>query len=370
MGRGTKSRARTGFEIENKTGVKIEYRIGFRIENLIEIRQMRELFTLSFGQIRTVISSGVRIESGTGTESRKVYKQSANLETIRKRNMKFVLAVVLVTVGVALGKEIGYVQLLETNYHEAIGIPEAARIKAAEEAAVYDPSRIVGGSASNLGQFPYQAGLVITLTTGATSVCGACLLTNNRLVTAAHCWRDRNNQARQFVVVLGSIRLFSGGTRITTTAVTMHQNYNVINLNNDVAMITISWVNFSNTINRINLATGSNNFAGTWAVASGFGRTSDGAGISNNQFLSHVSLQVITNAVCQQTFGWNVIASTLCTSGAGGRSTCGGDSGGPLAVGNTLIGITSFGSPQGCQRGFPAGFARVTSFAAWIQARL
>ncbi|GBP43791.1 Collagenase [Eumeta japonica] len=284
--------------------------------------------------------------------------------------MKFVLAVVLVTVGVALGKEIGYVQLLETNYHEAIGIPEAARIKAAEEAAVYDPSRIVGGSASNLGQFPYQAGLVITLTTGAQSVCGACLLTNNRLVTAAHCWRDSRNQARQFVVVLGSIRLFSGGTRITTTSVSVHANYNVNNLNNDVAMITISWVNFSNTINRINLATGSNNFAGTWAVASGFGRTSDGAGISNNQFLSHVSLQVITNAVCQQTFGSSIIASTLCTSGAGGRSTCGGDSGGPLAVGNTLIGITSFGSAQGCQRGFPAGFARVTSFAAWIQARL
>ncbi|GBP43790.1 Collagenase [Eumeta japonica] len=284
--------------------------------------------------------------------------------------MKFVIAVVLVTVGVALGKEIGHVQLLETNYHEAIGISEAARIKAAEEVAVYDPSRIVGGSASSLGQFPYQAGLVITLTTGAQSVCGASLVSNNRLVTAAHCWLDRNSRARQFEVVLGSIRLFSGGIRIITTAVTMHQNYNVNNLNNDVAMITITWVFFSNNIRRISLATGTNSFAGTWAWASGFGRTSDGAAIPNNQVLSHVSLQVITNAVCQQTFGSDVIASTLCTSGAGGRGTCGGDSGGPLAISSVLIGITSFGSRQGCQRGFPAGFARVTSFAAWIQARL
>lgn len=43
------------------------------------------------------------------------------------------------------------------NYHEEIGIPEAARIKAAEEA--FDAginNRIVGGSPAALGQFPYQ----------------------------------------------------------------------------------------------------------------------------------------------------------------------------------------------------------------------
>lgn len=34
------------------------------------------------------------------------------------------------------------------------------------------------------------------------------------------------------------------------------------------------------------------------------------------------------------------------------------------------IGVVSFGSSRGCQVGLPAGFARVTSFASWIQARL
>ncbi|GBP43784.1 Collagenase [Eumeta japonica] len=278
--------------------------------------------------------------------------------------MKFTLVVVLVALGVVLGEEVTTPEPITLSYHETIGIPEAARIKQQKKL----PSMTRPGSSA--------AGLVITLTTGRTSACGACLLTNNRLVTAAHCWRDRNNQARQFVVVLGSIRLFSGGTRITTTAVTMHQNYNVNNLNNDVAMITISWVNYSNTINRIALPSGTlinNNFAGTWAVASGFGLTSDSAVINNNSFLSHVQLQVITNAVCQQVFGSSIIASTLCTSGAGGRSTCGGDSGN-LAISsggqNVLIGVVSFGAERGCQLGFPAGFARVTSFLSWIQARL
>ncbi|XP_041981905.1 collagenase-like [Aricia agestis] len=278
---------------------------------------------------------------------------------------------ILVVLGLALAVAAVPPVPINNDYHTTIGIPEAARIKAAEEAQDFDGARIVGGVHSSLGAFPYLGGLVISLTNGLTSVCGSSLVSNTRLVTAAHCWRTRSNQARQFVVVLGSVQLFFGGTRITTTNVDVHANYNMDNLNNDVAMITISWVNFSNNINRINYATGTNNFAGTWATAAGFGATGDNVGISTNQVMSHVNLQVITNAVCAATFGTNtIIASTLCVSGAGGQSTCGGDSGGPLVANNQLIGITSFGSSLGCARGFPAGFARVTSFASWIQARI
>ncbi|XP_072946793.1 collagenase-like [Epargyreus clarus] len=259
------------------------------------------------------------------------------------------------------------------DYHQDIGIPEAARIKAAEEAMDFDGSRIVGGSASNVGQWPFFAGLVITMTTGGTSVCGSSLLSNTRAVTAAHCWRHRNSQARQFTLVLASNRLFSGGTRINTNRVEMHASYNQNTLANDIAVIIINHVAFNNNINRINLPSGSASYAGNQAVAVGFGRTADGAAgnINNNQALRHVTLTVITNDECRRTFGNTIIASTLCTSGAGGRSTCGGDSGGPLRInGPILIGVTSFGSSAGCQRGFPAGFARVTSFVAWLRARL
>nr|AGU27161.1 serine protease 13 [Antheraea pernyi] len=261
-------------------------------------------------------------------------------------------------------------------YHETAGIREAARIKQAEEALDFDGGRITGGSAAALGAHPHMGGLVITLTSGATSVCGSSLLSNTRLATAAHCWWDGRNQARQFTVVLGSIRLFTGGVRINTSNVQMHGSWNPSTIQNDVAIIVIGWVGYTNAINRINLPLGTlanNLFVGTTATAAGFGRTGDNVGIGNNQFLSHVNLPVITNAVCAQTFG-NVIASTLCVSGANGRSTCPGDSGGPLAVTSggqrVLIGITSFGSARGCQLGFPAAFVRVTSFNAWIQARI
>ncbi|KPJ00237.1 PREDICTED: collagenase [Papilio xuthus] len=277
------------------------------------------------------------------------------------------LAIVLCTVVALAAAE----EPIELDYHENVGIPKAEALKQAELAADFDGSRIVGGSPAALGAYPYMGGLVIALTDGRTSVCGSSLLSNTILVTAAHCWRTRNAQASRFTVVLGSERLFSGGTRINTNRVEMHGSYNMNTLHNDVAIITISSVSYNNNIRNIGLASGSNDYAGTWAWAAGFGLTSDGGNIANNQFLSHARLQVITNNVCRQTFGAiTVISSTLCVSGANRISTCSGDSGGPLAVGNTLIGVTSFGSTRGCQQNLPAGFARVTSFNAWIRARM
>ncbi|XP_046969206.1 collagenase-like [Vanessa cardui] len=283
--------------------------------------------------------------------------------------MKFLLVVVSLAVAVVAEEPIFY------DYHEQIGIQEAARIKLAEDAQDFDGSRVVGGSVSSLGAHPHLGGLVVHLTDNRQSVCGSSLLTNTKLVTAAHCWRHRSSQARMFTVVLGSVRLFSGGVRVNTNNVQMHANYNEDTLNNDIAMIVTGHISFNNNIQPIAIATGSNNFAGTWATAAGYGRIGENIAISTNQVKKHINLQVITNAVCANTFGNRVvIASTLCTATSVGQSTCQGDSGGPLAIGSgnsrTLIGIVSFGSMAGCSRGFPAGFGRVSSFASWINARL
>lgn len=47
------------------------------------------------------------------------------------------------------------------DYHIDIGIPEAARIKAAEEAMDFSGTRIVGGSAAYLGQFPHLVSSIL-----------------------------------------------------------------------------------------------------------------------------------------------------------------------------------------------------------------
>ncbi|XP_049884332.1 collagenase-like [Pectinophora gossypiella] len=286
------------------------------------------------------------------------------------------LLVLVSVLGLALGLPAPEGEPFTGYYHSTVGIQEAARIKATEEAADFDGSRIVGGSAAALGAYPHLGGLVITLTTGSTSVCGSSLLTNTRAVTAAHCWFDGQNQARQFVVVLGSVRLFTGGTRITTTSVVMHENWVPSRILNDVAIINLSWVTYSSTISNIALPSGTllnNNFAGWTAQAAGFGVQRDGTGISTAQTLHHVSLTVITNAVCASWYPGSIQASNICIDGSQRRSTCGGDSGGPLQVnsgGPVLIGITSFGYRWGCEQGWPAAFARTTAFNTWIRARI
>ncbi|XP_063625612.1 collagenase-like [Cydia splendana] len=287
--------------------------------------------------------------------------------------MKLLVAFVLVGL-VAGGVIHGPTEsVVENDYHNKIGIPLAARLKAAEEALDFDGTRIVGGGHASLGQYRYTGGLVITMTTGGTSVCGSSLLSNTRGITAAHCWRTQFSQARSFTVVYGSLLLFSGGTRVTTTDVEMHANYNMNTLVNDIAIIRLPWVTFTNNIQPIPIATGTANFAGTWAWASGWGLTCDGCSLPTSQVLSHVQVQVITNAVCASTYGTaTVVDSTICVDTTGGRGTCSGDSGGPLAnaANNQLIGVTSFGHRDGCQRGHPAGYMRVTAYASWIQARL
>nr|ACR15980.1 serine protease 29 [Mamestra configurata] len=294
--------------------------------------------------------------------------------------MKFLALALLALTAVASAKYINLEDAIDLEditaygYLSKIGVAAAERIRLAEEQEE-NHVRIVGGSGSNVGQFPYQAGLLAQFS-GGQGVCGGSLLRANRVVTAAHCWFDGQNQARSFTVVLGSNRLFSGGTRVSTTNVVMHGSWNPSLIRNDVAMIRLnSNVGLNNNIALIALPSGSQlneNFAGENAIASGFGLTNDGGSVSGN--LNHVTLPVITNAVCRNSFPLIIQNSNICTSGAGGRSTCQGDSGGPLVVNRSsrhiLIGITSFGSARGCQIGSPAAFARVTSFISWINGQL
>ncbi|XP_041981631.1 transmembrane protease serine 9-like [Aricia agestis] len=264
------------------------------------------------------------------------------------------------------------------GYLTKYGIPEAERIKKAEEAYVKNP-RIVGGLPAALGQYPHQVGLISDIV-GQTlrGVCGGSLISTSRVLTAAHCWFDGQNQAWRLEVVLGSVLLFSGGTRMHTSAVVMHSNWIPTLIRNDVAIIYLpNPVPTSASIAPIALPSGNElnqNFAGVQAIASGFGATRDGVGISTNQYLSHVTLNVIANSVCSVAFPFIIQDSNICTSGIGGTSTCGGDSGGPLITHsngrNILIGVTSFGSAMGCEIGFPAAFARVTSYMSFINQHL
>ncbi|XP_063385502.1 brachyurin-like [Cydia fagiglandana] len=282
---------------------------------------------------------------------------------------------VLLTLAIAASyAEDSATEVSARGYHGKIGIPLARKIKLAEEQGqlTLEGQRIVGGSIADVSQVPYQVGLVITILWILTSVCGGSLISTTRVLTAAHCYHDGFITANSFQTVHGSNLLFTGGVRLTTTDVEVHPNWNPQTIANDIAILRIPAVTLSNVIQTIALPfnDASNLFVGANALASGYGLTSDGGSISILQRLSAVTLSVISNSVCDEVYRPYITDTNICTSGAGGQGTCSGDSGGPLAVNingvPTLIGVTSFGSSQGCAIGLPAGYARVTSYVSWI----
>lgn len=235
-----------------------------------------------------------------------------------------------------------------------------------------DP-RIVNGKPSTRGQFPYYALLLINTPQGR-GACGGNLISNRWILTAAHCVVGGD----LFEVHLGALQVGNltepGRVIVRTKTAFAHPLYVREIVWNDIALIRLNEpVEFSDTIKPIQLPKSGFLQYGTPLTAIGFGlrNTSD---TTLAPVLQHAVLNVITHQDCLRTFPFLALRrSVICTRGGEFESTCNGDSGGPLVRLNdaspnnpTLIGLTSFGSAEGCHLGFPAAFTRVYSYLRWI----
>jgi len=225
--------------------------------------------------------------------------------------------------------------------------------------------RIINGSPASSGQIPWQVALYLSVS-GGTSFCGGSLISTTWVLTAAHCAQG----VSAVTIYLGVTSLSNTAGRVTRQAsrAIVHGSYSSSSLQNDIALLQFSQsVTVSNTVRAISLATSALGNSVT-VTASGWGRTSDSSN-AISQTLNYVSLSTITNAVCGNTYG-TIHAGIVCAQGSNTASTCNGDSGGPLVTGSgtgaTLHGAVSFGSAQGCARGYPVGFARVAYYRSWI----
>ncbi|EFX82218.1 hypothetical protein DAPPUDRAFT_33543, partial [Daphnia pulex] len=238
--------------------------------------------------------------------------------------------------------------------------------------------RIVGGDPASPNEFPWQAFLNVGMTSGATYYCGGTLIADRWILTSANC-----------LVVSGqtlkSVNVYLGAHDITATSevnrrvysgsqVFLHPDYNANNQAGDIAMIQLTTsVTYTQYIRPVCLATSTEpDYASSPVTVTGWGTTYDGAS-SLNSLLRKVSVPVITNAECSSTYGSNVVTDKIiCTSGANSRGICTGDGGGPMNFKQSdgtwkQIGIVSFVSASGCQRGYPSGYTRLSSYATWVQ---
>lgn len=229
---------------------------------------------------------------------------------------------------------------------------------------------IVGGTEATPHSYPWMAALFVD----DQWFCGGTLISDEWVLTAAHCAKD----ASEMKVMLGAHNVREateeGRLEPVTRDFFTHEKYSTITLHNDLALVHLPEpVTFTNNIRPVCLPSYTE-AAEAWAhedcQASGWGKPDDTA-TSISPVLREVTVDTITNLMCALEFPTVINKNIICISGKNGKSTCNGDSGGPLHLVQDgvfkQIGITSFGSSVGCEIGFHAGFTRTASFLEWIE---
>uniref|UniRef100_A0A2C9GV82 Peptidase S1 domain-containing protein n=1 Tax=Anopheles dirus TaxID=7168 RepID=A0A2C9GV82_9DIPT len=240
-------------------------------------------------------------------------------------------------------------------------------------------TRVTNSFVATPGQFPYVAALLSEFLTG-TGLCGATVLTNSFLLTAAHCVsQNAVLLANGGLAIMGAydrtvVEPEQQRIRFESSGITVHPQYTATELRYDIATILLnSPITYTGRIQPIRLpAVGdTRTFADVQGTVSGYGRTSGSSTAPASQYLRYAFVPIMSNSDCQTYWSPLYVQNqNMCTSGANGQSPCVGDSGSPLtaasATGPLQVGVVSFGSAVGCTSGYPAVYARITFFLQWI----
>ncbi|KAF5306846.1 hypothetical protein FQA39_LY00076 [Lamprigera yunnana] len=228
--------------------------------------------------------------------------------------------------------------------------------------------RIIGGSTTDLDEFPWVTALEYTnkYTGQASILCGGSLITKRHIITAGHCISTPHYELT--TALLGDWNIstdpdcisFLGFKicnrevqKIKIASVVHHPDYNDDTLWNDIGVLFLAHdAEITNFVKPICLP--SPKFQGfslpTTLVAVGWGVTENG---TSSDVKLKVALPLKTNKECETALQVKMNDHQLCVGGEVGKDTCGGDSGGPLMnyyideiSGDShwfLVGVVSFG---------------------------
>ena len=236
-------------------------------------------------------------------------------------------------------------------------------------------SNIVDGEPSPVGRFPYFAHPV------GFFVCGATLIHEDILLTAAHCNDGRINFLSASAIYIGSTQ-FDGSDAIETMSATSfrnHPKYDAFSLSKFMSdSVNLDVVdNYIYDYSLVKLSRSSTVTPAPWnvnpaqpldneeLVTIGYGTISQDGPLSAK--LLEVKVNVTKFATCDANYNNELdAASTLCAA-APGKDSCNGDSGGPILNANgTIVGIVSLGI--GCALPqFPGVYSRVSEADTFIR---
>ncbi|MXQ88808.1 hypothetical protein E5288_WYG008354 [Bos mutus] len=234
--------------------------------------------------------------------------------------------------------------------------------------ATYD--RIRGGSTAQEGEWPWQA----SLKKNGQHYCGASLISDRYLLTAAHCFKN-SQDPRNYTVTFGT-RVNLPYMQHYVQQIFIHENYIRGELHDDIAVILLTEkVLFKNDVHSVCLPEATQIFPpGEGVVVTGWGALSyDG---EYPVLLQKAPVKIIDTNICNAWEAYNgMIQDTMLCAGylEGNIDACQGDSGGPLVHPNSrniwyLVGIVSWGAECGTVNK-PGVYTRVTAYRNWIASK-
>jgi len=241
--------------------------------------------------------------------------------------------------------------------------------------------KVVGGGPSLYGALPWQ---VAIYNTRGEHTCGGVLISDQHIVTAAHCFKtDRMRES--YVVKLGKYhrkmaKRDRGELVVKLEEISVHPEYNDYANNNDIALLKlIEPVEFTNFIRPICLPNPLTELkVNMRGLISGWGDTKDAS--NRNDVLQQVDVRLIEMKTCDRWMssvrgGGSVLTDNMFCAGfsSGGKDACQGDSGGPLIIEedgrHTLVGVISWG--YGCARkNSPGVYTKVGNYLHWLQGNM
>ncbi|KAG8432086.1 hypothetical protein GDO86_018835 [Hymenochirus boettgeri] len=243
-------------------------------------------------------------------------------------------------------------------------------------------SRIYGGTNALEGEWPWYAILIYQ----GKPFCGGSLISNNYIITAAHCF-DGDSETKNpgsWSVQLGSTRvgepLESSTLTLGASRILTHEDYFHFLEGNDLALVKLSKpVKFSNIISPVCLPEKGHRFGlrkTCWSL--GLQERADGEPLNSNRTLKKVAQTLIGPKTCNCIYNSHgnpelsnpAFPSMLCAAETDGeKGPCLGDSGGPVVCNEDgvwfLAGVISFA--HGCHLlDSPTIITAVSRYQQWI----
>ncbi|XP_071478033.1 uncharacterized protein [Diadema antillarum] len=226
-------------------------------------------------------------------------------------------------------------------------------------------SRIIGGSATQPGDWPWMVSL---RDRSNVHRCAAVVISETRAITAAHCV-DKFESA-----VLGDLKLSTTSPSHVERDVVavIHPEYDSTTIDNDIAVVIFeNRVQFTNDyIRPICLEELGSTMPYVSCHITGWGHNAEGGHVTDT--MQEAAVELFDRQQCRSYYSdRNITASMLCAGHvSGARDTCQGDTGGPLQCQDGdgrfhLVGITSFG--YGCGReSYPGVYTNVSGYWDFI----